>query len=421
MKITWVNHASFIVECHGISLIVDPWIEGRVFNESWEHISNTVLTYDQFDKITHIWFSHEHPDHFYPPNLKKIPKNIREKITVLYQKTEDGKVINFCKNLGFKVLEMIPWQPLFLTPQIKLLNASVSNDSDSWLYFESNDGSFLNLNDCVFNKKEDLVEIKNKIGQVDLLFTQFSYANWVGNKDDFQLKQKSALEKLSEIKSHIDVFKPKYTIPFASFVWFCNIDNFHMNAYVNKIDAVTKFIELNHSIPIVMYPGNVWILNDKWDNHAPINAYLSDFESKRNNHNLVNFEEVSFQKLWEAAENYRIRHLKKNNRNKLLSYKPFKAFLTDANYCVSFSYRNGLKMIENDQYANADISFASQNLKYCFDFDWGWSTIMVAGTFEKPSNGNFQNVAEYQWISNLNNVGKVMPGLWKRLLMKFKS
>lgn len=59
---------------------------------------------EDFQYVTHIWFSHEHPDHFAPGNLFKIPKKFREKTTVLYQETMDRKVAAFCKKLEFKAI-----------------------------------------------------------------------------------------------------------------------------------------------------------------------------------------------------------------------------------------------------------------------------------------------------------------------------
>ena len=88
-KIEFVNHASYIIEHGGIRLITDPWIEGTAFNEGWSLIEPTHLQYTDFKDITHIWFSHEHPDHFSPPNLKSIPEELRKNITVLFQYTKD--------------------------------------------------------------------------------------------------------------------------------------------------------------------------------------------------------------------------------------------------------------------------------------------------------------------------------------------
>jgi len=74
MFIDWVNNASFILESAGVRLICDPWLDGTIFNSGWKLLSETKLRYEDFGDITHIWLSHEHPDHFSPPNLRSIPE-----------------------------------------------------------------------------------------------------------------------------------------------------------------------------------------------------------------------------------------------------------------------------------------------------------------------------------------------------------
>src|SRR3569832_1403001 len=104
MKITFVNHASFIIDYKKIKLICDPWLEGTAFDNGWALLSKTQLAYEDFKTITHIWFSHEHPDHFSPPSLARIPLDYRKNITILFQETIDGKVLEFCRKLEFKTL-----------------------------------------------------------------------------------------------------------------------------------------------------------------------------------------------------------------------------------------------------------------------------------------------------------------------------
>ena len=109
MKLEFVNHSSFVADTHGVRLICDPWIEGLAFNKGWDLLAKTRLGYEDFRDITHIWFSHEHPDHFYPPNLLRIPEGYRKRITVLFQTTRDRNVASFCTSAGFKeVIELGP-------------------------------------------------------------------------------------------------------------------------------------------------------------------------------------------------------------------------------------------------------------------------------------------------------------------------
>ena len=77
--IEFVNHASVIISYDEISILSDPWYKGTVFNNGWKliHELEDTKIYDVIKKITHIYISHEHPDHFSPtffldPNVKDI-------------------------------------------------------------------------------------------------------------------------------------------------------------------------------------------------------------------------------------------------------------------------------------------------------------------------------------------------------------
>src|SRR5205823_15052942 len=96
LRIRWVNHASYVPTARDVRLITDPWLFGSAFNNGWDLISEAKFSLDDFREITHIWFSHEHPDHFAPPVLKAIDPAVRANITVLFQETKDHKVLDFC-------------------------------------------------------------------------------------------------------------------------------------------------------------------------------------------------------------------------------------------------------------------------------------------------------------------------------------
>ena len=98
--ITFVNHASVIFSHKDIRLMTDPWLFGSAFNNGWELLSKSKFQLDDFAKITHIWFSHEHPDHFHPGVLSKIPEDLRKKITILFQDTLDHRVAKKCMQLN---------------------------------------------------------------------------------------------------------------------------------------------------------------------------------------------------------------------------------------------------------------------------------------------------------------------------------
>ena len=278
MKIKWVNHASYILEHKNIKLITDPWLFGSAFDGGWDLLIESKFTISDFQNITHIWFSHEHADHFAPWVLSKIPEEVRKKITVLFHETLDKRVLNFCKNLSFKTIELENKKKYTLADDFSIICGRMLS-IDSWLFCEVNGLSILNLNDCVVKNYGLSRPIKKITGDVDILLTQFSYANWVGNPEEKKFRKFFALEVLNRVKFQIEVFNPTYTIPFASFVYFSHEENKYLNDSVNTIEGTCEFITDNtDSKPIVLYPGDCWDGFSKYPNQTSLAKYKKDYQ-----------------------------------------------------------------------------------------------------------------------------------------------
>ena len=122
-SIKFINHASVIISNDKISLLSDPWYWGTAFHDGWsliyenkeEDISNII------SKITHIWISHEHPDHFSIQFFKKYASNLIErKIKILFQETKDKRVFNFLRSQGMNVEELKNKKIYFLSEKFKI-------------------------------------------------------------------------------------------------------------------------------------------------------------------------------------------------------------------------------------------------------------------------------------------------------------
>lgn len=411
MRIEWVNHAALVVEHADIRLITDPWIQGLVFNNSWAHVSPTRFTYKDFQNISHVWFSHEHPDHFNPPDLDCIDRQTRAGISVLFQQTVDRKVIDYCKRIGFaNARELVPRHQYWLPNGMCLMCDKASNETDSWLYLRADQTSLLNLNDCVFRTKRELERIKSLVGTVDVLFTQFSYANWQGNRDDVERRRGAARKKIEQMRAQIAVLRPRFVVPFASYVWFCNENNFFMNDAVNRIeDVFTILAEIPGIVPVVLYPGDVWTVGSHHESISSVEKYCGDYESVVSTRSLFRSPKIDLDTLEEAAEGFRRRSLDLNARRKLLAYRPCRIFLKDHAVPVAFSFKEGLRRNSYDAQL-CDVALGSQALKYCFDHAWGFDTLLVSGMFEKPPGGVFRNFEEYQWVAHVNNQGGRLEG-----------
>jgi hypothetical protein len=388
MKIEWVNHASYIFQYKNSRIIADPWLFGSSFNDGWDLLVETQFKVDDFKDITHIWFSHEHPDHFAPQVLGKIDEEIRKKITVLFQETTDKRVVNFCKKLSFKVVEL-PHRTKFVIEDDFSITCGKMVGIDSWLLYETNDFKLLNINDCVISNKKLCESVKKTTGEIDVLMSQFSYANWKGNPDDKGIREKSAREKLNRIKIQTEVFRPTYTIPFASFVYFSHDENKYMNDSINTISTAHKYLNNNtDSKSIVMYPSDIWDFESKFNSEKSIKLYDKAYSEVSNLNYRSLSKTVSDKELLQASQNY-TSDLITNNSSLAMSlyrYIPFfgakdiiiKLFDTEKYY--QFGWSKGLISISNNS-LDPDIEMSSESLLYVLSYPWGFGTLMVNGRF----------------------------------------
>jgi hypothetical protein len=430
-EITFVNHASVIFSFKKIRLITDPWLFGSAFNNSWELISESKMRVEDFKDISHIWFSHEHPDHFNLGVLNSIPEEVRREITVLFQDTLDHRVAKKCRELGFSVIEMKHNEFYKLDDdfQVKCRPYLLY---DSLLYLEIGDKKILNLNDCGVDSIRQAEYIQKITGNVDLLLTQFGYAAHIGDPEDVQLRKETSKEKLMRIKIQSKVFNAKYVIPFASFVWFSHKDNFYMNDEVNKIRNVEEFIKTEtNSIPIILYPGNNWILDQEHDNNQGIKLYENDFAKEHVPHK--NSPKIPLEDLQSDSNNY-ITNIRNRNNWTLIKLahsisflKTAKIYLKDLELSVEFDLIHGLNQSDFSK-SDADIILDSDSLAFAFKFDYGADTLLANARFHK-SGGRTMIFFRQFMIGTLNNNGRTFPlgiigfllrerSMWKSLFVE---
>jgi UDP-MurNAc hydroxylase len=384
MFLEWVNHAGFVLGTGALRLLCDPWLEGTAFNNGWRLLSPTVFGDEDFATITHIWFSHEHPDHFSPPSLKRIPEKYRRRITVLFRDTKDKRVLNACKQWGFQTIE------LPIGPAVNIGGAQLTcgraGRLDSWLILSAEGKTILNINDCAFHKLDAaLKEIKKKAGEIDLLLSQFSYANWVGNPGDRASHRLHAERKLQEMRRQIEIFRPAQFVPFASYIYFSHAENFFMNQEANRISGVYAHVTNELRTPaIVLYPGEKWEVGTPKDSAEAISKYEADFDAA-----LLRSPDtspvVALDTLQKAAASMIERASKRNNSLLLRTIAPTVVHLSDLNADIELSYRRGLVPASNRQ---PDIITSSDSILYCITTNWGGDTLAINGRYQVPPGAN---------------------------------
>jgi hypothetical protein len=398
-QFTFVNHASFMVKNDHAVLLVDPWVEGSAFNNGWSLLdrstSNAALVADlnRMALPVFIWISHEHPDHFSISFIKLLKADARVRITFLYQRTLDGRVAGFLRKLGFAVIACTPGEPVPLSPELRIAVFPYS-DGDSWALIQSGQCTLLNLNDCVVTSSEQCRKIKDSVAalapRIDVLLTQFGYANWVGNPDQPDHHHHAAGEKIERMAMQIGMLKPRLIIPFASFFYFSHPDNAYLNAAQNSPRSVVDAARLAKMAPSIRFlqPGA------GFDIDCATPATLKETHLRALAHwsalvagglpLLPAAPAVPLSEVQAAFDGYRSTVARSLARLPQLlelagRIAPLDILLVDLQQTVRCSYRKGLRVLPAG--TPHQVAMSSSNAVFLFKNEYGFDTTQVNGRF----------------------------------------
>ena len=381
----FLNHSSFIVG----NILVDPWFKESVFLNSWNLLKEFDYDINKL-KYEYIYLSHEHPDHFHIPTLKKIANP--ESKTVIFHKTTDGKVVDFVKNMGFKILECE--NDMFYNLNFGKIKVQ-SNGFDSFFIYKTNTGqTIVNMNDYQVKDASELEKLNET--NVDYLFSQFTYANWAGNKDDDMLPKKAQRIINDRLSIQFKVFKPKTWIPSASYIYFSHEENFYMNKHTPSFSSIKAFAE-SKNINCVFPTPDMIHNNRMGDNAIQYWTTMRGLINPIHKNNVQPLEEVkaSFLTMCEEIHN--------NNDMSLFNEKETYINVSDWSNVIKYDIKNIefeiVTQLEND------IIMSSECLHFLIKNKWGRGTVLISGrcqiNYEKANN--FFNQTNLWYY---NNIGK---------------
>jgi hypothetical protein len=418
MKITFINHACVKIETRGLSILCDPWLDGPVFNNGWLLLIKTPVSMEELMKgVTHVWLSHEHPDHFSPKFLLDLAKTHAGKVTVLFQRTHDGRVKKFCEGRGLKVREISERERVDLGDGVSAL-VGKTDFYDSWLFLDDGTTKLLNLNDCPLRDPKAIRKVAALTGRPDILFTQFSYAAWKGGRDNKRFREDSAREKLVTVRNQIKGLHPRYVLPFASLSYFSNIENSYLNDSVNTPADAVRAIEEVGAEPVILFPGDEWEVGAALSNVSALARYSEVYAHREQLPLLEGEPSVPVEELEKKFETYRKRIYAKNSsaviwmlrRLPVLgAFYPVRIHLTDLKQTVSVSVVDGFHVVPNGP---SEVEMHSASLAFIFDNEFGFDTLAVNGRFEATSSG-FSKMVKGLAIGSLNAMGLTLS--WKIL------
>ena len=405
--IHFVNHASYLQRYKKTRLLVDPWISGDAFHHGWSLLAPTASSPAVLNNPTHIWVSHEHPDHFAPASFKSIPQERREQITVVYQKTKDRKVVKFIEQLGYSVIEPTNGEWVKLGDIEALIEEVPLNDS--LLVTRTGETTIVNMNDCTHMSRADLRRLRQRLPRVDVLFTQFGYASWQGAPDGTALRKELAKAQLDRITTQVEALQPTYVVPFASFIYFSAEENDYLNDANNKVADAHEHLRKLGVKPVVMYPGDEWQVGEPHDSSSALKRWAERYDVPKTRYQAAS---VPVEKLKELADQYSSRMLEFHSPRmiRVLSmmrlgfFGPISIYLADHQCSVEFSLFNGLKTTDGRR-DQCEVSMHSESLEFLLKFDYGLNTMSVNGRFVSDTRG-FKRLVRAFGLGSLKNDGR---------------
>ena len=420
MQITLVNHACVKLTLGGVTILCDPWLSGAAFNNGWDLLVKTPMTLDQvMDGVTHIWVSHEHPDHFVPKFFLDIAARYAS-IPVLFQETRDRRVRSFIEKQGFKVTEL-PDRRAHAIGDVRV-TCGVSEFYDSWLHVSDGSNAILNLNDCAEDDEGELRAIARLTGPIDVLLTQFSYAAWKGGRANAQFRALAAKRKLDTIATQVRALKPRRVVPFASFIYFSNEENCYLNDHVNRPADAAAAIAAAGAAPLILFPGDRWSADTPHDDAAARAAYARVYDGLSALPLRPPGDSVPLERLEREFAAYRDGVFRRNSevlirllrRLPLLgAFHPVTIRLTDLDQTVRVSIVDGFAV---GPAGSQDVAMHSSSLSFIFNNAFGFDTLTVNGRFEATPEG-FGRMTKSLAIGSLNAMGLAVS---PKLVMNFK-
>lgn len=413
--IEFVNHASVLISDEQCGLLTDPWLFGDAFHRGWALLTETADRdiVHLLNRTTHIWLSHEHPDHFSPPFFQRFRDQIHARgIKVIFQKTRDRRVARYLHSLDIPVIELPPGRHYDLNERFSVQIAP-SDLYDSALIAQVANIRIFNIKDCPISSPSELMSFSRKYGTCDVLLTQFSYAAWKGGKGDVKWRQRAARNKITVMHRQIEAFKPTCCLLFASFARFANESNCYLNDAINNPDKVMEEQASTPARLLFMAPGEEQPLDSLRQRPASLEFWRTLYDNITTAPLMAYSSSESVDSLISLFKQYQAELFRTNNRllmlgvrNLLPSHplKPTVVRLTDLELQVRADLFGELTVV-SDSNTPADIALHSSSLAFCFRHPFGLDTLFVNGCFEETSPGGFGRFAKCFGVGNLNAAG----------------
>lgn len=265
MLVTYLGHAAIMLEAGGTRILMDPWLVDPSYDGTWWHFPPLALGVRDLPRIDYLFVSHEHPDHFDPPTLQQLDKNVH----VLIADFRKKRLRDQLAGLGFRTITELPFDRDFACGGGGLTVRLIAPDrpwDDSAILLRQGGTTVVNVNDCHLD--EATLGRLGAAYDIDLAFLTFTGASQYPGCFDFPLASKierAAYSKDSHLAEFVNwarLLRTKRAVPAAGNHALLAEDQLFLNTPTYANTPAEAIDALRAGAPEIeglqMNPGDTW-------------------------------------------------------------------------------------------------------------------------------------------------------------------
>jgi len=243
LKAKTLGHASVAIYREGERplLLTDPWLVGSVYWRSWwlQHYPSAEEI-DWLASAAHVYVTHEHPDHFHMPSIRRLGRGP----TYLFPALAERGFLAYLSERGYRAEAAPPLRWLLVGEGVAIMSIPMWND-DSLLLIDTPNALILNLNDAkpLPPVLHALRRVGDRIGKPRVLLCSYSPASVVNSFID-----DNGIVSLLPARHYVDYacglcdrLGIDHYLPFASQAVFRRADSIWANAYSTTYDDLCRY------------------------------------------------------------------------------------------------------------------------------------------------------------------------------------
>jgi hypothetical protein len=242
MRVTFIGHASLLVEANGLSIVSDPWWNGPCFGAQWWPYPMPYVEAVRDRRVDYVYVSHGHHDHFHPPTLRQF----RGAKVLVAAGTELAQGI---RGLGFEVIECGDGErDLGSGVRGRIMETYAD---DTLMAVSAGGETCLNVNDSLHAAPEAIQQkffrlIRQLYGRPDYVFCGYGTASHFPNCYVVPGKDRAATAAMRQAYFNrawariIRELEPRFGFPFAADVAFLDDELFWCNEPVHNAERPTE-------------------------------------------------------------------------------------------------------------------------------------------------------------------------------------